>query len=992
MEDLSSFAESKAKECLRYGFCKSLNLENIKEKLSSILNHIGDNGMFAEYTMHDISHVNGMLRLLDKIIPGDTKGIMTPADWLMTVLSIYFHDLGMFISTKEYNNRQSNNSFALYKEQAFLCHDVKEYVESLEDDQRERFLYQEFVRKNHGDRIFEWISSCDSIKDEPCQLISEMLTGLDSSFRSDLALVCKSHQMDTLPERLMSVDEAYGSSDEEKVNLLYVSVLLRSADILHMTYERTPDVEYRIILPQNRISEIEWAKQKAVKSVDIHYEQDEHGALNKDLPVHSFEIQAKFTDDKGYFSFKSFIDYVVLELKNCHKWCENSRQKYSNQYYFPWTGIDTSRVQAEGFLNKKLRFEIDQKSILNLLTGHTLYNDSTVVLRELIQNAMDAGRLQDSRSKISSKYQCKIEICWDSINRILRVADNATGMDQETITNYLLRVGSSKYQSDSFKKDYPDFHSISRFGIGLLTCFMISDDVDIYTLDEEEKQCHLLKIRNLNGEYLMRNDADSSHILDGAHGTTFELKVRPGISMDNIEQQIKQWVILPFGKITLSIDGGTSSIVGYGNVKEAIEDYVSTINGVDLDSGRYKVHFASHDGVDLAFLQRYNPIMKVWSIHSFYESDNIADAPIGISVEGIKVTSYSPGIRTRNYLALANCYGKNSPTTNVARNDLEGGFLLEKLYQSIYEIYIESYISQINELCKTYSLSWAAAEVNHLIDNFYELRPFGRFNNREVFLNVLRNAECIPIDSGKDIRLVSINSLPNQVTTIVSRAFTSAVSLLKDMNIAGKTAYGLMSELENHDVKDEFILLSDSIAKCIFNLFLDDYEVSTIDVDEKCRKIKFTWTKNTGRWTHIKTIRTRTSLHLFVLMEDANVKIGEMCGKNTILTGRCIYLVENSPLLSFIRQAIIDLQVNENVLDIICNLVYRLLSEDDLMDEQAIDNYLNSDENYLKNELFEKFTQKDLKDALLGCRNKVVNFDKYYRVHYYDNRVHFEDF
>ena len=96
MEDhqkFDSMAEEKAQECLSYSFCGSLNLQHIKDTLAKILNHIGDNGMFAEYTMHDISHVNGMLSLLDKIIPDTTKYAMTPADWLMTVLAIYFHDL-----------------------------------------------------------------------------------------------------------------------------------------------------------------------------------------------------------------------------------------------------------------------------------------------------------------------------------------------------------------------------------------------------------------------------------------------------------------------------------------------------------------------------------------------------------------------------------------------------------------------------------------------------------------------------------------------------------------------------------------------------------------------------------------------------------------------------------------------------------------------------------------------------------------------------------
>lgn len=980
--ELKSFAEIQAKKCLDFDFCKSINLENIKDKLASMLNHIGDNEMFSEYTMHDISHVNGMLNLLEKIIPEETKKVMTPADWLMSVLSIYFHDLGMFIPSGEFENRNNDDDFITFKNQKLKNDEIKSYVSSLSGEKGEKFLYQEYVRNKHGERVCDWICNCDKKTGEPYKLLSEMLAGLDPSFRSDLANICKSHQLDELPDHLKSVDEAYGASSQEKVNLLYVSVLLRSADILHVTHDRTPDIEYRIISPKNKISVIEWAKQKAVKAVDIHYEKDDQGNVDRSISVHAFEIQAKFTDDKSYFSFKTFLEYAVSELKRCHKWCDESRLKNSNQYYFPWDDIDTSRVQAEGFLNKKLKFEIDQQNILKLLTGHTLYNDSTVVLRELIQNSMDAGKLQDSKSKAGSKYKCKVCVSWNSKDRILRVADNATGMDLDSITNYLLRVGASKYQSDSFKKSYPDFHSISRFGIGLLTCFMISDDVDIYTLDEDEKQCHLLKIRNLNGEYLMRNDADTSNILEGQHGTTFELKVRSDVNLDNIEQQIRQWILIPFGKVTLSVDGGNPVTIGYESVKEAIEDYVSKLNGVDLSSGKYKVFSESHNGVDVAFFLQYNPIMKVWSMYHYNEPDFMAAAPIGICIEGIKVTFFTPGLRGRGYLALANCSGKDSPTTNVARNELEDGVAVDCMYETIYKLYIDSFVSQIDDLCANYSLTWSTTEVNHLLEAFYNNRTYYRFGNKEVLWKVLRNAKCIPVDDGKQIRLESIDSLPDKVTTIDSRAFTAAVSLLKDMNMAEKTAYGLLSELEKHDIKEDAVLVTESIANCIYNLFLDDYEVVSIDVNESKRRIVFSWNNKTGNWKHYKPNRYRMVSHLFILMNDDNVKINGMGENNIIVSNRCIYLVNDSPLLRFMCRAINELRVNEDVFDILCNLVSQAISNAEMKDEQSIDSFLSSDENYLKNAFFEKFTKEELKEALRGCRDKVVNIEKYYHNYY----------
>lgn len=980
--DLNSKAEQKAQDCLAFSFCNSLNLANIKSKVASILGHIGDNGMFAEYTMHDISHVDGMLSLLDKIIPDDTRYQMTPADWLMTVLAVYFHDLGMHIPSGEYEKRNTNNGFMSTKEQMLKNDEIKQYVGSLEGDMGEKFLYQEYVRRNHGERVSEWITNCHKKNGEPYEMISTMLTGLDDGFRSDLALICKSHQMDELPDHLKSVDEAYGSSEGEKVNLLYVSVLLRSADILHMTHDRTPEVEYRIISPRNKISIIEWARQRAVRSIDIHKERDELGVVNEDIQPYSFEIQAKFTDDKGYFSFMSYLDYAVAELKRCHEWCEDSRKNNANKYFFPWKDINIDRVSAEGFSKSKLRFEIDQQNILKLLTGHTLYNDSTVVLRELIQNAMDAGKLQDSKSKSISKYQCKIEINWDSTNRILRVSDNATGMDTNTIMNFLLKVGSSKYQSESFKRDYPHFHSISRFGIGLLTCFMISDDIDIYTLDEKEKQCHLLKIRNLNGEYLMRNDADNSHILDGQHGTTFELKVRKDIKMDNIEQQIRQWIIVPFGKVTLTIDDGSPIIIGYETVQEAIEDYAKKQIGIDFTTNKYRVFSNSFNGVDIAFLQHYNSTMDVWSLYQYddkFNSLNRMEAPIGVGIEGIRVTFNTPGIKGRKYLAFANCSGENSPTTNVARNDLEGGPALEKMYESIYEMYINSIVSQISDLSVHCSLTWATNKTNYLISSFYNSRSFNRteFENRELLWKVLKNAKCIPVDNGKEIGLDSLNSLPDKITTIDSKAFNSVVSLLEDVNVKGKTAYGLLSELENHRINDEIILLENSVASCIRNLFLEDYEIIAIEADEDNRRIKFTWARKHERWFHIKSQESGYSQHLFILLDDNEVNIQGMGKKVSIVSNHCIFIVKESPLRSFMRHVINELKVKEDTLQFLSHMISELFTEHEIKTSREINNYLTK---YLgERHNIDNITIEDLKKALEGYNSTLLNNAKYYR-------------
>ena len=159
--DLRAEAESKALRAEELRAFSGLKLLHIKRQLEVLLGLIGRHGVFDEYTRHDISHVDEMLKILPWLIPDNTKAMMSPADWLLIVLAIYFHDLGMLVTRQEYEARESSG-FPEYRDKVLFPGDTgKDYrakVEQLTPPERaERFLYQEFVRDTHAKRIRWWI-------------------------------------------------------------------------------------------------------------------------------------------------------------------------------------------------------------------------------------------------------------------------------------------------------------------------------------------------------------------------------------------------------------------------------------------------------------------------------------------------------------------------------------------------------------------------------------------------------------------------------------------------------------------------------------------------------------------------------------------------------------------------------------------------------------------------------------------------------------------
>jgi hypothetical protein len=163
---------------------------------------------------------------------------------------------------------------------------------------------------------------------------------------------------------------------------------------------------------------------------------------------------------------------------------------------------------------------LDQERVLDLLMGANLYQSPYVFVRELLQNAIDASRMETARreekgsggpiqvSLFVDKYQCR----W------VRFDDCGTGMDEQIIRQYLLKVGASYYNSAQFRADVlsasrpgsQDFMAISRFGIGLLSCFITCDRVEIATLrqlaDGRLEKPARLALDGLQGFFVLQNE------------------------------------------------------------------------------------------------------------------------------------------------------------------------------------------------------------------------------------------------------------------------------------------------------------------------------------------------------------------------------------------------------------------------------------------------------------------------------------------------------
>lgn len=362
MNQFTNYVELQAEKAENLSFCRGIKLLHIRDKVETMLGFIGKGGIFEEYTVHSIEHIDEMLKIVEWLIPDITKEKMTYAEWLMLTLAIYFHDLGMVVTKDEFEHRDETG-FKEYKEKVLENTEEFEYEECAKE-RGDSFLYQEFVRENHAARIRQWIEGKNARNlgeaEAVCQEIEDILKNLDKMFKADLAMICESHHKDDIEDfSKYKVKKMYGNTENEKVNLNYIAIILRTADLLHITRDRTPSVARRLINVSNPVSVLEWEKQMAVRAVRPKDQRNEEGVVDNSKQKDTIEITAYFDGAEtaeAYFGLSSYLQYTRKELAKCCEIVEKAQKREGAVgYEFPWREVDESQIEVNGFEKKKLQ-------------------------------------------------------------------------------------------------------------------------------------------------------------------------------------------------------------------------------------------------------------------------------------------------------------------------------------------------------------------------------------------------------------------------------------------------------------------------------------------------------------------------------------------------------------------------------------------------------------------------------------------------------------
>lgn len=478
-----------------------------------------------EYTLHDDRHLLRTTELMGIILGPSGIKQLNEVEISLLILSAFFHDQGMVPSKEEMANLRQNECYKLFRDNWLVEHpNYRETLVQMNSPncaetrrcqlaeqlaELDTAILTDYFRETHGNRSAEFV--CSSLGNDKRMVIQNI------NIASYLSLLCKSH---TFPCEDLTLyngffyDEQVGTYT---VNMPFLAVVLRLADILDFDRDRTPEVLLKNIHFTSKVSLCEWEKHRSVRGWSIS------------TKLIRFTIKSKHPAYEA--AARTYMDWIDRELIKSKEICQVQPRTIKGYKLSLPSYVDRSRI---GPLNNAyhfhdLEFSLSRDEIVRLLMTDKLYGKEHLCIRELLQNSLDALRYRKalfSEAGISWEKGCvkfRHYINNDGYE-VLDCEDNGSGMDDEIIQNHFVRIGRSYYRSPFFerernrlKKSDNDFDPCSKFGIGFMSCFMLGDRITITTRRDYgygKKIGHplIVEIQGLSGLLVIRTGTEEQPI------------------------------------------------------------------------------------------------------------------------------------------------------------------------------------------------------------------------------------------------------------------------------------------------------------------------------------------------------------------------------------------------------------------------------------------------------------------------------------------------
>lgn len=457
---------------------------------------------FRHFTDHSIRHslriVHNIARLLTKEQLSRSAAhhrdqCITTPDLFLLVAASLVHDLGMVVSESEFNRLAEDPEFRNYID-AHFSDDVSPTSDDWYRRGIPRLALAEFVRRRHPQRSLEMVLDAPILPDtlrEDAPTLTTWLARIAASHGEEFEKL-STEQFPT------HVELQLPGGMQESCNPRFVATCLRIGDLLDIGTARACPLLRRLSEPFSLNSLDHWDQYANVYVENLRPNSEIR--LAGECPTQDAERILR-----DWYSCLEAEAAAAVALQNLDE--ERYRLSIGRISYQVEPKKDPDGRPAYEFLD--LRFNLDERLVLERLLGRSLYGRPELALRELIQNAVDAQRArlvhdissienwrdasdQERATLLRDKiWSCSGELPItvrlenqpnSSQHRWLSICDSGIGMTRDAISKYLLKVGRSRWSMDpSVSRLGLGSATIGTFGIGFVATLMVADRVIIET-------------------------------------------------------------------------------------------------------------------------------------------------------------------------------------------------------------------------------------------------------------------------------------------------------------------------------------------------------------------------------------------------------------------------------------------------------------------------------------------------------------------------------
>lgn len=498
---------------------------------------------FPTYSRHDETHALAVLNNIEMILGQERIAELSATDCFVLLHTVYIHDIGMCITQQDRKDIINNEKFIkmidelqkegddttkkaieVLKRTEYSCDSKEDYITEMKRIYRAKLevyyaiiqLIADYRRKEHGEKsaekLYEWVLRPEKLG------IGFSMSGVPLRIFLAIARCAQLHTSSDF-NKITELPRKDGGYASDYYHPRFISVLLMLGDLLDMDNDRFHPMAFELVEDFPEISKNHYDKHRSIRKlhisstvIEIEADCESQSALR--LVRKECEMLKGILQDAGYM-------WSVI----CPEQFGGSLPTLGEvNLFLKGKKIPEELVTAQ--------FNISQKKAFSILEGSNLYEGRFVFLREFLQNAIDASKMQywydyvgmvayyygeEVKDKFPDKMNQELpmdkfpieirmkmqkkdnkgkisDISEEEIRQIesgtlkgfeygvtVFIKDFGTGIDKESICS-IAKVGNSRLRDWKTIQRMPNWlRPTAEFGVGLQSAFLVTGSFKCYT-------------------------------------------------------------------------------------------------------------------------------------------------------------------------------------------------------------------------------------------------------------------------------------------------------------------------------------------------------------------------------------------------------------------------------------------------------------------------------------------------------------------------------